>query len=233
MPVDFPLHHAIAPPNESLELPSKAFIQKWQTNLAIEGRIECWTILERATWQLLEAHGTLTCPVAKADDDPIFQQAYDWMKTSMVSADIHPPAPGLSPWWCWIRRQSDCAKPYIEDLSGLDDPVVLQLSVPNVEIVASCFDLWHYVLNRWYIYASESDELEFDQERAICEESSQSANLLDARMRASWCAVFDLGQTSVDMGPFEKKSIQGCFWVLREEDVTAVLEPAALSSYDH
>jgi hypothetical protein len=44
--------------------------------------------MERSTGQLLEAEGELTCPICEANDDPIFQDAYAWMKNSMASAGI-------------------------------------------------------------------------------------------------------------------------------------------------
>lgn len=206
----------------------KESIRKWQNHFAVANRVECWTVLERTTWRLLEANGTLTCPIAKADSDPMFQEAYAWMAASMIEAGISAPERNLSPWWCWINRDPGNPEPYAEDLEGLDDPVVLQLSIPAFEVALSCFDLWHFVLNRSYVYSSEQDELEFDGAQA----TAANKPLLEARIRASWAAVFDLAQTSVDMGPLESKSIQGCFWVLRRDNVTAILERAALNSYE-
>jgi hypothetical protein len=89
------------------------------------------SLMERSTWQLLEAKGVLTCPIGEANDDSIFQDAYAWMNGSMASAGILAPAPGLSPWWCWVRREANHPEPYIEDTEGLHDPVVLELSVPS------------------------------------------------------------------------------------------------------
>jgi hypothetical protein len=114
----------------------------------------------------------------------------------------------------------------------LDDPVVLELSVPCEQIVLSCFDLWHFVLNKCYVWTSELDEQDFDRAQEIAEEGSHASLQLQQRMQKSWSAVFDLDQCAVDMGPFEAKSIQGCFWTLRLADVTAVIERDALTSHD-
>lgn len=207
-------------------------IQKWQLEFSKNGRIQCWTLMERSTWQLLETEGELTCPVGEANDDPIFQDAYAWMKDSMAGAGILAPEPGLSPWWCWVRSGENHPEPYIEDAEGLDDPVVLELSVPCEQIVLSCFDLWHFVLNKCYVWTSELDEQDFGRAQEIAEEGSHASLQLQQRMQKSWSAVFDLDQCAVDMGPFEAKSIQGCFWTLRLADVTAVIERAALTSHD-
>jgi hypothetical protein len=207
-------------------------IRNWQKEFSINGRIRCWTVMERSTWQLLEAEGVLTCPISKAIDDPTFQDAYAWMKDSMASAGVYPPAPGLSPWWCWVRSGENHPEPYIEDAEGLHDPVVLELSVPSEQIVLSCFDLWHFVLNKCYVWASELDEQDFDRAQESAEEGSDAALQLQQRMQKSWSTVFELDQSAVDMGPFEAKSIQGCFWELRLAYVTAVIERGVLTSYD-
>jgi len=207
-------------------------IQKWQMVFSKNGRIQCWTLMERSTWQVLEAEGELTCPIGEANDDPIFQDAYTWMKGSMASAGILAPEPDISPWWCWVRREENHPEPYVEDTEGLNDPVVLELSVRSEQIVLSCFDLWHFVLNKSYVWTSELDEQDFDRAQVSAEEGSDAAVQLQQRMQKSWSAVFELDQCAVDMGPFQAKSIQGCFWTLRLSDVTAILERDVLSSND-
>lgn len=207
-------------------------IYKWQAAFSIEGRVTCWTLLERSVWQRLQAAGLLTCPLSQASDDPMFQGAYAWMKDAMTHAGIVAPAPDLSPWWCWVRRRSNHPWPYIEDAEGLHDPVVLQLAIPFGHVVLSCFDLWHFVLNQWYVPASELDGQDFDRAREGAREGSAVALQLQQRMRNSWSGIFTLDQRAVDLGPFESKSIQGCFWTLRLDDVMAVIEPVTLTSYD-
>jgi hypothetical protein len=187
--------------------------------------------MERSTLRLLEKHGQLTCPASKADEDPMFQAAYAWIKTSMAEGGVPPPAPGLTPWWCWVRRGNNHPEPYVEDLGGNDDPVVLQLSIPSHLVALSCFDLWHFVLNRIYVYTSELDEQAFDQALAAAPKGSAAALQLENCVRKSWNAVFELDQCGVDMGPLEYKRIQGCFWTLKLSDVTAVREPSDLTSY--
>jgi len=189
--------------------------------------------MERSTWHLLEARGSLTCPTSKADEDPMFQAAYAWMKTAMVDAGITPLSIGLTPWWCWVRREPGHPEPYLEDLGGTVDPIVLQLSIPSHLMVLSCFDLWHFVLSRSYAYTTELDDQEFDRALEMASQGCEAALQLEGRLQKSWGAVFELDQCGVDMGPFELKSIQGCFWTLERSYVTAVLEPSSLTSYDY
>lgn len=200
--------------------------------MAVSGRINCWTIMERSTWQSLTTDVVLTCPLEKACNDPTFQQAYEWMRTSMSEAGLPAPTSGLTPWWCWVRRESDHPQPYSEDVRCLSDPVVLQLSIPADEVALSCFDLWHFVLNRAYVSASEDDDADFDRCLEVVENHSANAALLEDRLRGSWQAIFQLDQCQVDMRPFLSRSIQGCFWGLKQSYVTAVLEREDLKSYE-
>jgi hypothetical protein len=212
--------------------PRNNLIKTWQSQLSASGHIQCWTVMERSTWQLLEAHGSLSCPAEKAEDDPSFQTAYEWMKSAMASAGLSAPAESLTPWWCWVRHGADSPMPYREDLDGLEDPLVLQLSVPSNLVVISCFDLWHFVLNRIYVPDSVEDEAQFDLDIAATEPGSDAAVALEARLQKSWSAIFELDQTKVDLGTFETKSIQGCFWTLDRIYVTATLEGCELKSYE-
>jgi hypothetical protein len=145
----------------------------------------------------------------------------------MAEAGISPPLPSLTPWWCWIRRGEDHTEPYIEDLGGLADPVVLQLSIPSHLVALSCFDLWHFVLNHIYVYTSELDDQEFDSALQMAPNGSAAALRLEDRLRRSWEAIFELDHCAVDLGPLEAKSIQGCFWTLRRAYVNGVLSRAA------
>jgi len=195
-------------------LSQKLCIENWQSHFAKNGRIICWTIMERSTLRLLQSERVLSCPTIKASDDPVFQNAYAWMKASMTEAGLPAPASDISPWWCWIRRDEGHPEPYIEDVEGLDDPVVLELSLPSSLIVLSCFDLWHFALNRWYIWDSEADHVEFEHAWEVAQEEAVYLPSPDEKMFKSWSAIFELDQDRVDLGRLEAKSIQGCFWVL-------------------
>lgn len=209
----------------------KHLIQKWQSGLAQAGHIQCWTIMERSTWQLLTAHGELTCPISNTCQDELFPPAYEWMKRAMAEAGLHAPTAELSPWWCWVRRESDHHPPYLEDVECLDDPVILELLIPANELILSCFDRWHYVLNRFYVAVSDEDEADFERALAAVEPDSMAAALLEERLQRSWRAVFELDQCAEYSEDSFAPSIQGCFWRLCNTFVTAVLAPEDLDSY--
>lgn len=81
--------------------------------------------------------------------------------------------------------------------------------IPFHVMALSCFDFWHFVLNRSYVYTFELDDQEFGRALQMAPNGSAAALRLEA------------------------KSIQGCFWTLRRAYVNAVLEPSCLTSYSN
>jgi len=94
--------------------------------------------------------------------DPDFKKAYDWMVKQMSKRigplrvpSTYPARPqfrggyGLVecyPMWAW------CPTPLLsaEDLTAhieADDSFVIELEVPPSQVLLSCFDMWHHVLN--------------------------------------------------------------------------------------
>ena len=75
-------------------------------------------------------------------------------------------------------------------------------------MLRSDFELWHYVLNGWYLPRSRADERDFD------------ARPDRRRIAPSWGRIFDLDWSNRRyVAAREAKSIQGTIWELRPEDV--------------
>lgn len=203
----------------------KSAIAHWQDHLSCDGHITCWTVLERATYRALLSHGVLTAQASRADLD--FKRAYGWLIECMAQAEMSPPAADATPWWCWIRREPEHPQPYREDVQSLVDGVVLKLRLPSRHVLPSCFDLWHWPLNGWYIHDGEADDAAFDAFRAQSDEHT----VRDC-IEASWCRVFDLDTMLGEVQLADTRSIQGCYWELRAVDVVGVIEIEALDFND-
>jgi hypothetical protein len=196
-----------------------------QDYLSRDGHITCWTVLERPTYQTLLSNGALTAPASLADPD--FSRAYHWLIECMMQAGMNPPSTGLTPWWCWILREPGHPQPYREDLQTLSDGVVLKLRLPLRSVLPSCFDLWHWPLNGWYIHDGDADDAAFNAFRA----QSDELTVRDC-IEASWRRVFDLNTMLGETEPADTRSIQGCYWVLRAVDVVDVIEIETLDFID-
>lgn len=173
--------------------------------------------MERATYQTLLSNGVLTAPASLADPD--FSPAYQWLIECMMQAGMNPPSTGLTPWWCWISREPGHPQPYREDVQAFGDGVVLKLRLPSRHVLPSCFDLWHWALNGWYIHDGDADDAAFDAFRA----RSDVQTVRDC-IEPSWRRVFDLDTMLGEAEPVDTRSIQGYYWVQRAVDVVDLIE---------
>lgn len=103
--------------------------------------------------------------------------------------------------------------------------VRLELEVDPDEVLLSDFDLWHYVLNYWYLPTSASDGNRFQRELAAVGLSFyRSRPLPDAKYHdeivSSWDRIFALDWSQRGLAsPRKRKAIQACMWEIRPEMV--------------
>ncbi len=106
----------------------------------------------------------------------------------------------------------------------------VEFQATNTEVLLSDFDLWHYVLNYWYLPESDNDEKAFEKKLARLGLSFYKRDhqnpLPDVRYRRaierSWERIFDIkwvDRAHTITEPLEKKSIQATLWEIRLEDV--------------
>ncbi|GAB7533709.1 hypothetical protein PS3A_61260 [Pseudomonas sp. 3A(2025)] len=203
----------------------KTTLRHWQQFFAEDGMLTAWMIVERPVYRALLRRYELTVPVQKADPD--FKAAYRWLRRTMKQLGMAPPAAGLTPWWCWIQREDDHPAPYRNDLESCKDPVVLKLRLPADQVILSCYDQWHCVLNRWYCYENEAQEHAFD-----CLKADNQRRTATAWMEASWVRIFDLDRQWGELTPALQRSVQGCFWSMKALDVLDVIEAEALDFFE-
>ena len=109
----------------------------------------------------------------------------------------------------------------------------MKLDVPDWDVLLSDFDDWHHALNYWHCSLDEEDSNEFDAWRESLgvgfhdignwDLKSPELDLVRARVEDSWERM--LGVKPVDEHwhfPWEKRSIQATFWVLKRDHVISV-----------
>ena len=112
------------------------------------------------------------------------------------------------PMWAWYqwegkRKKRDMRlRGYAERGSEL---VQMTIEINDSDVLLSDFDLFHYVLNHWYLPESENDEDKTDE------------NIIEK----SWDRIFDLEKEDDGYvyGLNLHKSIQATFWKLKLEQV--------------
>lgn len=90
--------------------------------------------------------------------DKNWQKAYRWMENKM-SEKLNKPKKAIAPIWWWpVTKTLDNIQPYDED------QVIILAYLKENEYVASDFELWHYVLNRFYLHPNfHETEQEWDK----------------------------------------------------------------------
>lgn len=108
--------------------------------------------------------------------------------------------------------------------------VRIEFRVSDRLILLSDFDLWHYVLNYWYLPESEKDAEDFEAELSRRGLSYYSTKPLrnaafHKKITESWARIFDLDWADRKQSiahPRAKKSIQASCWELRRNQVRDV-----------
>ena len=96
----------------------------------------------------------------------------------------------------------------------------MELEVEEVRLLPSDFELWHYVLNGWYLPASHGDERSFE---ALATDAARDE--VRGRIEASWQRIFDIARIDRRYtAPPAERSIPCVLWEIRPRDVRRVTE---------
>lgn len=151
--------------------------------------------------------------------------AYDWLAARMETKIGGRPSPRALPLWAWQQYDGAArARPDLRSSSHLPHKtkgVRIELEIESSEVVLSDFNLWHFVMNGWYIADNERDSDAFD---ASIAKKWQCASYWNAempprhqrRIEASWEKIFDLDRVLDKYwhGPSgrKKRCIQATIW---------------------
>lgn len=157
----------------------------------------------------------------KCDDDwwQSVRPAYEWIADEMRHAGIQSPAPNSAPIWAWLQWTDDDGRPRTPpeplndawDLSGYEGLDLLHLRIDSSRLLATRFDEFHAVINRWPL---SPDGLR-DEE-------------LNAWLDAHWDDPPEIKRSQwhdgviVDPRHPPAEWIQTCFWQLTADDIVTV-----------
>ncbi len=192
--------------------------------------MKLWTIQTEKAWRSLNKRGYLRCRRSDANRD--FLPAYEWM-ISQMSAHIGRPANGISvPLWAWYQYNTEKhRRPDLRRSAHLARGTRgyrIEFTIPPDQVLLSDFDLWHYVLNYWYLPLSEDDDDAFSARNGLlhCSWSNPPRNKhVDTEIRSSWHKIFNLDWSDEYVAHAKAdKSIQATFWQLDLPWITNVDE---------
>ena len=184
-----------------------------------------WTIQPIEVWEELNKKGYFICNPIKADyisdKEWNFKEAYDWLVGQMEYRIGRRPNGVSYPIWAWHTRDWKHKKPDLRNI-GLgnkgEKSVCIEVEVPDNQVVLTDFDVWHFVLNKWYFDDSYSEE---EWEKLHAKYDRLDSDGKEKVKIQSWQKVFDVS-------PFQNewcqrgRYIQATFWVLYLKDVKDV-----------
>jgi hypothetical protein len=199
-----------------------------------------WSILTQQAWHDLQRQGRLR--VARRHVMQEFLGPYAWMAKQMERRLRTPkPSKNNMPIWTWYQWEGATRrKPDLRTGGYLpkgEQGVRVECQVIDDRVLLSDFDLWHYVLNYWYLPDSEKDGKAFEKKLARaglsfygCSHQCPLPNRYHREIERSWERIFDVSWA--DRGyaiahPPEKKSIQATLWELVLNEVVEAREFSA------
>lgn len=179
--------------------------------------VRLWTIQTIPAWETLQAAGVLRAEPRLAEPD--FAAAYRWMVAQMRQRLPRPSFAAKTPLWAWYQyRGPDRPRPDLRKRSHLpagQRGVRIEFELADELVLLSDFELWHLVLNNWYLGESEADADAFDK---LADQEGYPLppdSPLNQVVRDSWTRIFDLDWSDpYFVHDVQRRAIQATFWEL-------------------
>ena len=181
-----------------------------------------WTIQPLTLYEELIGYGTLLCDPKQEGFWGLiseeFQAAYDWLAEQMRMRLAISPQDARYPFWAWAlidgaSKKSDLRRTEFNNYVG--ENVILELEIPDDDVLLSDEENWHYVLNNWYLHDVNNDEDKWNEIDAWFD--NLPLDKQEAIKRKSWERIFDK-----DNADNNWKFVQATFWELRTEQIKSV-----------
>jgi hypothetical protein len=172
-------------------------------------------------YDILMRDGIFICDPAKASE-PMFFNAYDWLNEHLNNKDSKPDNV-CYPVWAWYRYDSKEKKPDLRRLgygARGEKLVCMELEVPDDKVLLSDFDLWHFVLNDWWLdnamFKEHFTEDEYDRNQAWFDNLPKDEQ--GEEKNRSWNIIFNI-EPFINDWIAKGQYVQAVFWELKKEYV--------------
>lgn len=187
--------------------------------------MKLWTIQPVVALEELEQYGVYRARTEKIEM-PEFFPSYDWLCNFLEKKSKRPNGVEY-PVWAW---HTFCGKRKKPDLryncyghKG-EELVCMELDIPDEYVLLSDFELWHFVLNNWWLdtemFRDGFSEDDYDKNRQAFHSLSKEEQ--KRLTEESWLNIFDIGQVVDNDFIRRGVDIQAIFWELRMEWVRKV-----------
>ena len=187
-----------------------------------------WTIQTERAWSGLQNSGILRTKRKNIIEES-WLLPYQWMVDQMKIRLGPPPESWYFPLWAWYQWEGEKRhKPDLRAggyLGKGENGIRIEFECCEEAALLSDFDLWHYVLNYWYLPMSENEGEVFEAELAaqglsFFKQKPVPKAEYHRKIIESWNRIFDLHWSEPDLAePFTRKSIQATVWELSIDQV--------------
>lgn len=183
-----------------------------------------WTVQPREVYNLIASAGVYRCDGAKSEliMECDFERPYRWMAAQMARRVGPPPDGVVFPVWAWHTMYWKHRRPDMRrtEFRSYKRPfVLLEVEIPDEDVLLSDEELWHFVLNDWNLY-DVANEAEYN----AAEKAFDALPEADQRAvkEKSWERIFSVSPP-VDNGRIRSGCyIQATFWELRRGQIFKV-----------
>jgi hypothetical protein len=183
--------------------------------------MKLWTMQPAEVYDIIMNDGTFVCDPSKVPE-PSFVDRYDFLINKLRERD--PSSPNIQyPIWAWYRFNSKEKKPDLRHAcygTRGEKMVCLELDVPDEKVLLSDFDLWHFVLNDWWldtsVFKDGFTEKEYDQNHEWFKTLSEEEQRREKER--SWEIIFNIEPFDSDWIA-KGQYVQAVFWELKKEYV--------------
>lgn len=163
--------------------------------------------------------------------DPSFKRAYKWLIPQMEQRIGKRPFKNAYPIWAWFQFNGQLKKRPDLRLGGYlpkgQKGVRIEFEKKESHVLLSDFDLWHYVLNFFYLADDEQQDETinriFETKKIPFGNARNYPSELKKIIEDSWPKIFDMSyEFEYSSLAYSKKSIQATFWSLKKEEIKKV-----------
>lgn len=185
--------------------------------------MKLWTFQLPGTAETVKTTGTYRCDAEQDTTCASIEayDAYDFMVESMEKKGIKKPDGVKYPVWAWYRIDGKNARPNCRsnEYRQYQATELLELEVPDEQVLLSDFDGWHDVLNRCYHDGSKTEQ-EYDEAWSWYE--SLQAEEQERVKRESWNGIFDIDPIIETEWCHRGLYVQAVFWEIKPEYIKKV-----------
>ena len=183
-----------------------------------------WTMQPIEVYEVLMRDGVFRCNPEKVGE-PSFLDRYGWMNKRLNEKDEKPDGVEY-PIWAWYRFNSKENKPDLRHScygTRGEKMVCLELEITDEKVLLTDFDLWHFVLNDWWLDPELFNDVyvEEDYDRNQKWFKGLSKERQREEKEKSWDIILNIEPFDSDWIS-RGKYVQAVFWELKMEYVKKV-----------